>query len=297
MANPSTMRICEGNGVKRKSAVFILTHGRADNVVTYRTLERCGYSGAVYIVIDDLDSQRDQYIERFGDKVIIFDKKAVEAEVDTMDNFGQLNVVLFARCVCHKLAKDLGLTHFLQLDDDYTTFMFRDVVDGKLVGHETRDINGVFEAFYDFLDESNAITVTMAQGGDFIGGAKSGTFQKGIARKAMNSFFCRTDREFAFRGRINEDVNTYTQLGSRGDLLFMITKIMLTQGTTQQNEGGMTSTYMDVGTYVKSFYSVIGMPSAVTVQPMGDKHVRLHHRVAWDSCIPKILPESVRKSE
>lgn len=282
--------------MKRKSAVFILTHGRADNVVTYKTLERCGYSGDVYIVIDDLDSQRDQYIEKFGDKVVIFDKKAIEAEIDTMDNFGQLNVVLFARCACHKIAKSLGITHFLQLDDDYTTFMFRDVVDGRLAGYETRNIDDVFEVFYDFLDESNAITVTMAQGGDFIGGANSGTFQKGISRKAMNSFFCRTDREFSFGGRINEDVNTYTQLGSRGKLLFMITKIMLTQATTQQNEGGMTDTYIDVGTYVKSFYSVIGMPSAVTVQPMGDKHVRLHHRVDWGACVPKILSEASRKS-
>ena len=34
-------------------AVFILTHGRADNVKTYKTLKRFGYTGKIYIIIDN----------------------------------------------------------------------------------------------------------------------------------------------------------------------------------------------------------------------------------------------------
>ena len=47
-------------------AVFILTNGRPDNVITYKTLERCGYTGKTYIIIDDLDKTKDQYIKNFG---------------------------------------------------------------------------------------------------------------------------------------------------------------------------------------------------------------------------------------
>ena len=41
-------------------------------------------------------------------------------------------------------------------------------------------------------------------------------------RKAMNSFICSVDRPFQFVGRINEDVNTYVLLGSRGVFLSIL---------------------------------------------------------------------------
>ena len=36
-------------------AVFILTHGRPNSVKTIKTLKKCGYTGKVFIVIDDED--------------------------------------------------------------------------------------------------------------------------------------------------------------------------------------------------------------------------------------------------
>lgn len=39
--------------------VFILTHGRANNVETCKTLKRCGYTGKVYLLVDDEDDQID----------------------------------------------------------------------------------------------------------------------------------------------------------------------------------------------------------------------------------------------
>ena len=46
-------------------AVLILTHGRADNVVTMKTLQRQGYSGKWYMVIDDEDDMADDYRRNF----------------------------------------------------------------------------------------------------------------------------------------------------------------------------------------------------------------------------------------
>lgn len=42
-------------------AVFILTHGRADNVVTMKTLRKHGYAGRWYMIIDDEDPTADAY--------------------------------------------------------------------------------------------------------------------------------------------------------------------------------------------------------------------------------------------
>ena len=76
--------------------------------------------------------------------------------------------------------------------------------------------------------------------------------------------------------------------------MFTVTDILLTQLQTQSNVGGMTDLYLDGGTYLKSFYTVLFMPSAVTVQPMGTVHKRLHHKVDWEHCVPKILAEELK---
>ena len=43
-------------------AVFILTHGRPDNVMPYKTLQKCNYTGKVYFMIDNEDQSADEYV-------------------------------------------------------------------------------------------------------------------------------------------------------------------------------------------------------------------------------------------
>lgn len=115
-------------------------------------------------------------------------------------------------------------------------------------------------------------------------------------RKAMNSFICDTERRFTFVGTINEDVNTYTSGGRRGEVFLTVPFVCLHQLQTQKNKGGMTDLYKDSGTYVKSFYTVMYTPSAVKVAVMGgDAEKRLHHQVDWNRCAVKILPARYRK--
>ena len=114
-------------------------------------------------------------------------------------------------------------------------------------------------------------------------------------KKVMNSFFCRTDRPFKFYGKINEDVNCYILDGSRGGLYLTLTEISLEQLQTQSNKGGLTDIYLNLGTYVKSFYSVICMPSCAKVALMGNCNMRLHHKIKWNNCVPKIINEKYKK--
>lgn len=272
-------------------AVLILSHGRADNVITYKTLREQGYTGDIYIVVDDLDEQIPIYQKNFGeDKVIIFNKLYAMSITDTADNFNDKRAVVYARNMCHSIAKELGLEYFVELDDDYKMFNIRYNNNGKMSWKKFKNLDRVFDMIVNFLEKSNAKTVAMAQGGDYIGGV-DGFLTKGLARKAMNSFFCKTDRPFQFYGKINEDVCAYTLLGGRGQLFFTITNLSLEQLQTQSNSGGLTDIYLNLGTYVKSFYSVIFCPSCVKVSVMGNKFMRIHHKVKWNNCVPKILNE------
>jgi hypothetical protein len=279
-----------------KFAVFILTHGRADNVITYKTLKNGGYTGDIYFLVDDEDSEIEKYKKNYGDKVIVFNKKECAKRCDQADLSEDRRVILFARNQCFDEAKRLGLKTFLELDDDYTSFEYRYAEDNKLKVKKYKDLDSLFDLMIDFLYNTDSLTVAFAQGGDFIGGVNGGMFKKGLARKAMNTFFCRMDKPFKFMGRINEDVNTYTCLGQRGEKIFTFTKASIVQQATQTNEGGMSDTYLDMGTYLKSFYSVMFSPSCVKISKMGDKHMRIHHEVLWDFCTPMILNEKYRKN-
>ena len=42
-------------------AVFILTHGRPDNLKTLTTLKKCGYTGEIYFIVDNEDKTIEQY--------------------------------------------------------------------------------------------------------------------------------------------------------------------------------------------------------------------------------------------
>jgi len=276
-------------------AVFILSHGRADNVLTYRSLRDSGYTGKIYIIIDDQDDQEEEYRERYGESVIQFCKEEEAQRSDVMDSDDDMRIVLYARNKCHDIARELGLTYFLELDDDYTGFYFRFAKGQSLKAYQITDLDKVIDLMLDFLEKSGALTVAMSQGGDFLGGVKASAYKNKLLRKAMNSFFCKTDRPFKFLGRINEDVNAYTLLGSQGKLFFTVGQIMLVQMMTQQNEHGLTDVYLKYGTYVKSFYTVMCMPSAVKVGLMGSSHKRMHHMVSWDRCVPKILNEKWSK--
>jgi len=110
-----------------------------------------------------------------------------------------------------------------------------------------------------------------------------------MKRKAMNSFFCRTDRPFEFSGRINEDVNAYVGLARTGALFATVGQAHLNQLVTQGSEGGMSDIYRDGGTFVKSFYTVLANPSCVRVGLMGSVHPRLHHSIDWKCAVPQIV--------
>lgn len=278
-------------------AILILTHGRPDNIKTLSSLKRAGYTGKYYIVIDNEDEKANEYYSLYGDKVIMFDKQAISdnPDYDKFDNNNNKKVIYFARNAAMEIAKELGLKYYMQFDDDYTDFMYRYEKNGSLGSLQMKNMDDIINHFIDFLNNTKALTVCFSQGGDHLGGVNGGIWKTKLKRKAMNSFLVDVDRSFKFYGRINEDVNTYTMLGNRGELFFTIADIQLNQAQTQSNAGGMTDVYLDSGTYVKSFYSIICSPQAVKISMMGDTQMRIHHKVYWNYCVPKILNEKYKK--
>ena len=277
--------------------VFIISHGRPDNVYTHSTIRKKGYNGPIFFVLDNEDKEYNKYVNNFPyDRVLIFDKNKISKTTDNGDNFQDLRTTTHARNACFDFSKNLGYKYFLVLDDDYTDWSYRinqnmEHPSGNYMIKE--NLNDVFQNTLNYYKSANFLSICFSQGGDLFGGKSN--FNKAPKRKAMNSFFCSIDRPFKFFSRLNEDVNTYMALGSKGNLFLTIPAIQLNQKQTQATDGGMTETYLENGTYIKSFYTVMYCPSCTTITYMGRTNKRLHHHIKWKNAVPLIIEEKHKK--
>ena len=277
-------------------AVFILSHGRPSKVITATTLKRQGYTGSIFIVVDNEDRHIDDYRKIYGDSVVVFDKKKMADSIDEGNNFDERGCIIHARNACFEIAKSIGVKYFMQLDDDYTSFRWR-YADQYITKGNVWNLDKLFSLLLAFYKKTKCTSIAIAQGGDFISGEGCRLLNnyKNRARKCMNTFICSTDRPFQFVGQMNEDVNTYTTLATRGHLFLTLPYVGVEQKQTQSQSGGITDLYLKYGTYCKSFTSVIMSPSSVKVFMMGFKEQRLHHRVEWKTTTPQILSEKCKK--
>lgn len=276
-----------------KTPIFILTYGRAKEQITLKKLYEHGIRENVYLLISDDDPQIAEYTKNYGDILKVFSRSSVHD--DMMDNQQPKSGVVSARNYCFTLAKELNAEYFVMLDDDYDSFSFRYVDGNKLRQTSIKDIKAMFTASLQLLADTRLDCFCWAQGGDFIGGTNSGTVKSRYKRKAMNVYFWKTDSDIRFPGRINEDTNMYVRYGKIGKLLLTNSFMMINQPKTQETENGMTNLYKDNGTYLKSMYSVIEEPAIVSLMGMGNRHLRIHHKVDWNACTPKIVSESLKK--
>ena len=288
--------------MRKDFCAFILTHGRPNKVTTYKTLRSHGYTGKIFIVIDDEDQTGEDYQRLYGDDVLVFSKDEVGRYTDQFDNSPDRRTITWARNACWDLARQKGYRYFIQLDDDYLGWKHRRfgkhfTINAPLNEYHNwtiKNLDAVFEALVRLIETTPVKTIALSQGGDH---GSTDFSRPRFLRKAMNSFVCDIKKPIRFRGRLNEDVNTYVTLGRTGDLFFTDMRLQLNQAATQSNSGGITEVYRDTGTYVKSFYTVITAPSCTHVGLMGHGNMRLHHRIDWSKTVPLIIRQKFKKFE
>ena len=293
--------------VREDFAILILSNRRPDRVFTVETLKKKGYTGKWYVVVDDEDPTLEEYKKRYDEEhLVIFSKKEAEAKFDMMDNLPERNVVVFARNMCPTIARRLGLHYFAEFDDDYKDFTYR-VPDGKILRAVAipHDFDEVINAYIEFVETVSASqplfrTIAFAQSGEMLGGTHGSVWVAKYKRKAMNTFFFKVPDDpkddVMFPGRINEDVNAYINDGKTGGLWFQLANINVNQLVTQYNKGGLTTAYKNLGTYVKSFYSVMLRPDSAKVAVLVTPGVkRIHHAINWENTVPKIVDEKWKK--
>lgn len=277
-------------------AVFILSHGRADTITTYRALRDGGYTGRTYVVIDNEDDQEDLYRQKFGDDIIQFDKRDYLEKTDLGDLDTDRRIGVFARNFIQDEAKRLGYKFHLQLDDDVHGFTYRFAQGKVLRALHCSHLDEVFSGMVEYMKETPITSLSFALSAYNMGGV-DGSIKEGMTRKTMTTFLMRADDVQYFHMRMNDDITTSLINGMRGKLYYSYLPIEVEVDKTQVKAGGMTDIYQKNGTYRKSFYSVMCCPSCVKVSAMGITDYRIHHTISWNNAVPKLLSERWCKHE
>ena len=277
-------------------AVFILSHGRADTISTYRALRDGGYTGRTYVVIDNEDDQEELYRQKFGDDIIQFDKRDYLEKTDLGDLDTDRRIGVFARNFIQDEAKRLGYKFHLQLDDDVHGFTYRFAHGKVLRALHCYHLDEVFSGMVEYMKETPITSLSFALSAYNMGGV-DGSIKDGMTRKTMTTFLMRADDVQYFHMRMNDDITTSLINGMRGKLYYSYLPIEVEVDKTQVKAGGMTDIYQKNGTYRKSFYSVMCCPSCVKVSAMGITDYRIHHTISWNNAVPKLLSERWCKHE
>jgi len=226
------------------------------------------YTGKIFVLIDDEDSAKDSYIERYGDCVRVFHKRV---NFDIGDNFdGPNGIATFARNECWNVAKAENLKYFLMLDDDLQSIKIRTIKDGGLRSYAINDMDAVIDAYCEFMDSTNIDGTGFGNGGDFIGGAKK-IDRQAYKRVLYNSFLLRTDSRFDFVMRYSEDAVSILLQGIWGRVFIAPLNVQqnfnvyIAQKSAQKQKtiaGGCQDAYGGANGYVLRFYELMAFPSS-----------------------------------
>lgn len=272
-------------------AVFIITHGRAKSQKTYRTLERCGYSGKLFFVIDDEDEQQGEYERLYGSKVIKFSKRKIEYSFDTMTNAKEYRAAAYVRNAAQTIARNLGIRWIFMCDDDISNLQYRILRKNSLRGVNIEDIDSLFEMMAGIMEAGRLAIFGFSQAGAFIGGANK-TYLSGHQRKIAQAFMLDADNPVEFRGIFYEDLQAALDVGIQGRVAMSTMLVSIQSPQCATNQGGMHDSYADNSTYVPCFYSVMAHPSVVSIKETdGTFKLRLNH----SAFAPLILNERWRK--
>lgn len=160
---------------KTKIGYFIISHGRPNEQLTYKLLRSGGVeTDDIFIVCDDLDTTLPEYIQNYGDRIVVFDKQRY---MDSCDSGVQSPTGLhavYARNAAYDLALEKGCDFFVIADDDIDSITYRYPDGDKLRSKNVHDVKNCFIALSEYMQTSDRIyCIGIAPHIAFMGGVKA----------------------------------------------------------------------------------------------------------------------------
>ena len=273
-------------------AVMICSHGRAETLTSYDMLRNQGYTGKIFVVIDDEDEQEEQYKKRF-DCVEVFCKEAEYIKADGVIP-GKQKGILYARNACYDIAKRHDVKYFAEIDDDFSGLYFRYESEGKCKAKKINPLDGLFEVVCDLFESESLYAASILSQGNYIGGIKSAGLNKAI-RICTSMFFLSTERRIDFISSMNEDVCTCMHYGKMGKVFIGLNGTMCETEPIGNNRfgNGMAEFYQKTSPYFRQFIPVIVRPDCMYVM---ERKETIKGGFRWANAVPMIINERYKRA-
>ena len=275
-----------------KFGIFILTYKRPNKQLTLEALKKQGYTGKVYLIVDNTDDTIQELIDNYQnrcDEIIVFDKEKYYKYTDTVDNFHNLKSVVYARNASFDIAKRLGLDYFMTIDDDIKQFNYRIVKDNKLISRKIKRLDDVIIANLNFFKNNKVDVLGFADSSLYFGGINGQRYSERLPREAYQCMMFKTDKKINYKGTMCEDLNTTLEYGKQGTIFFNNMLICFNAPKRSTNDGGLKDLYDNNSLYVRNFYSLIVNPSVVKLLPNGKTKNKIK------DTLPKIINQRWKK--
>ncbi len=245
-----------------KTAIFIISHNRADRVETYDTLRNAGYTGQIYVVIDDEDPQKCKYVDRFGKECIVFRKEHFMEITDTISQEKKKSSPVYARNFVEFEASKLGIDAFGMFDDDVKNLRYRWVEDGKAKSLGiTKNLDIVIDTYMDYMVKCDMAAVSFANVMLYVGGV-DGIEHRIIGNREMYQIHFRNAKfPVEWKSNINNDTITELLYSRRGYHYWSLPFIVYDSPKMNTLPGGMKAVYDSLSEFDRAFMATISVPS------------------------------------
>ena len=277
-----------------KTAVFICTHGRPDAQHTLHALREAGYSGDIYLLLDDEDDTYNDYLKHCNEhtSLIEFNKQHYIDTVDIGRSDAKRKAILYAKCACEDYAKELNLDAFIIADDDITDFRFRYEQDGKLLTqYINQSMDDVINSYYKFIIDGNICMTSFGTNQMFMGGNISDE-RKCEFRIPYNFLFRNTSLAFSWLSEMNEDtVSVLVHRDATYTIQLSFIKLEMKE-LMAGAKGGMTEFYNQITTGQRIGTILMYSPSNIRYIATANK---ITHAIKKDNAFPKLISSSFKK--
>lgn len=274
-------------------AIFILTHGRPYNQKTLSALHKQGYTGKVYLVVDDEDKTKDEYIKEYGDKVIIFNKDKYVYSTDTGLSVPYRNFAVFARNAIEDLAVQYNLQYFGMFDDDILKFRFRYASDEQLLSLPVQNLDNIIAEYVDYMESCKLACVGFGVSTQYIGGKQCSPVNNSL-RLCYNAYIRCSMFNVDWSLNMCEDRITSLLCNMRGQVWQQLLFVQIdTAPLYGKVDGGNSSVYRMLDEFTQVFFPVITNPNNSSISTYNE---HLVIRILGDDSIcPKIIGGKYKK--
>lgn len=264
------------------TAIMICTHGRPDNQLTLKTLRELGYTGQIWLVLDNEDETYSCYHHNFGlcDDFVTFNKQYYIDHSDTGTIEDQRKCILYAKNCCEDWAKKKELDAFIIADDDITGFRYRYEKDGHLLSVlVTKNMDKIIEAYYTMIVDNNISASSFGDVRAYIGGVIK------ESRLPYNFVFRNTKYPFEWKSFMYEDTVSPIYNNMIGRYTVQLPQIQFNMKEVDAKEdGGMKAVYEKLSVYKRAFTAKVFNPTSIEIA-----NNKVGFELKKDNTFPKLV--------